>query len=103
MVRLDDRVAPVIALALIGSLAVVVDLGCNRALDAADHHDDDVRARETAEISWWVREARSTLDLALLWSRGGLGQDVFSHGRGEAIPYLRVSTVEISQQLEHKC
>ena len=48
--RLDDRVAPVIALALIGSLAVVVDLGCNRALDAADHHDDDVRARETAEI-----------------------------------------------------
>lgn len=47
-------------------LAAVVDLGWNKALDAADHDDAAIRAREAAELSWWVSQARRTLDLALL-------------------------------------
>ena len=47
-------------------LATVVDLGWNKALDAADHPDDAIRARERAQLSWWANQARTTLDLALL-------------------------------------
>ena len=47
-------------------LATVVDLGWNKALDAADHPDEAIRAHEAAELSWWIGQARRTLDLALL-------------------------------------
>ena len=48
-------------LALLASLA---DLGWNKALDISGD-DDAVRARETAELAWWVGQARSALDLGL--------------------------------------
>ncbi len=44
-------------------LAAVVDLGWNKALDATEHSDPSVHERETAELSWWVRAARSGLDV----------------------------------------
>ncbi|MGH8994119.1 MAG: hypothetical protein ACRDZ7_21630 [Acidimicrobiia bacterium] len=47
-------------------LASVVDLGWNKALDAADHDDADIRARAAAELAWWADQARRTLDLGLL-------------------------------------
>ncbi|MGH9010619.1 MAG: hypothetical protein ACRDYF_12345 [Acidimicrobiia bacterium] len=46
-------------------LAAVADLGWNKALDATGD-DDAVRARETAELGWWVDQARRALDLGLL-------------------------------------
>jgi hypothetical protein len=46
-------------------LAAVADLGWNKALDATGD-DDAVRARETAELGWWVDQARYALDLGLL-------------------------------------
>lgn len=46
-------------------LAAVVDLGWNNALDAAAD-DGELRARGTAELTWWAGQARRTLDLGLL-------------------------------------
>lgn len=46
-------------------LASVADLAWNKALDATGD-DDAVRARETAELGWWVDQARHALDLGLL-------------------------------------
>jgi len=43
-------------------LAALVDLGWNKALDATSD-DDAVRRRETAELDWWVAQARHALDL----------------------------------------
>ncbi len=51
----DDRT---MALAL---LAGLVDAGWNKALDAAEHPDDAVRARQAAELSWWVQRGREGL------------------------------------------
>ena len=47
-------------------LAGLVDLGWNKALDVTEHPDGAVRARERADLDWWVAEARRTLDLGLL-------------------------------------
>jgi hypothetical protein len=44
-------------------LAAVVDLGWNKALDATSD-DDATRARESAELRWWVDRAREALELA---------------------------------------
>jgi hypothetical protein len=38
----------------------------NKALDAAEHPDLVVRARERQDLDWWVRQARWTLDAGLL-------------------------------------
>ena len=46
-------------------LAAIADLGWNKALDATGD-DDAVRARETAELGWWVDQARHALDLGVL-------------------------------------
>jgi hypothetical protein len=46
-------------------LAALVDLGWNKALDATEAQDDAIRAREAAELTWWVDQARRTLDLGL--------------------------------------
>ena len=43
-------------------LAGLVWLGWNKALDAAEHPDPAIRARETADLDWWVRAARTTLE-----------------------------------------
>ena len=43
-------------------LAGLVWLGWNKALDAAEHPDPAVRHREEADLDWWVREARTTLE-----------------------------------------
>ncbi|MGQ0519743.1 MAG: hypothetical protein ACT4PX_01165 [Actinomycetota bacterium] len=47
-------------------LAAVADLGWNKALDAAGHADPAIRAREAAGLSWWVAQARRTLELGLV-------------------------------------
>lgn len=41
-------------------------LGWNKALDAAEHPDPVVRAREQQDLDWWVQQARWTLDAGLL-------------------------------------
>lgn len=43
-------------------LAGLVWLGWNKALDAAEHPDAAIRHREKADLDWWVREARTTLE-----------------------------------------
>ena len=48
-----------IRLALLSGL---VWLGWNKALDAAEHPDPAIRAREVADLAWWVRAARTTLE-----------------------------------------
>ena len=35
------------------------------AVDAAEHPDPLVRAREQGDLEWWVRQARRTLDAGL--------------------------------------
>ncbi len=47
-------------LALLGGL---VQLGWDKALQASEHPDADVRAREADDLAWWVRRARSALGL----------------------------------------
>ena len=46
-------------LALLAGLAW---LGWNKALDAAEHPDPATRAREKADLDWWVMQARMTLE-----------------------------------------
>jgi hypothetical protein len=50
-------------LALLGGL---IWLGWNKALDAADNPDPATRERERADLAWWLREARATLESGLL-------------------------------------
>jgi hypothetical protein len=57
----DDEAA--LRLALLGGL---VWLGWNKALDVAEHPDPVIRERERADLSWWVGQARRTLDAGLL-------------------------------------
>jgi aminoglycoside phosphotransferase (APT) family kinase protein len=50
-------------------LASLVWLGWNKALDATENPDPAIRARERADLAWWVREARVTLESgALPWT-----------------------------------
>lgn len=48
--------------------AGLVELGWNKALDAAEHSEAAVRAREHADLDWWVAEARRTLEAGLIES-----------------------------------
>lgn len=48
--------------ARLATLAGLMWLGWNKALDAADNPDPEVRARERADLDWWVARARTTLD-----------------------------------------
>ncbi len=43
-------------------LAALAWLGWNKALDAAEHPDLAIRAREQQDLDWWVTAARITLD-----------------------------------------
>jgi len=43
-------------------LSGLVWLGWNKALDAAEHSDPAIRQREKADLDWWVRAARTTLE-----------------------------------------
>lgn len=47
-------------------LAGLLWLGWNKALDAAEHPDPVVRARETDDLHWWVDRSRHTLEAGLL-------------------------------------
>jgi hypothetical protein len=47
-------------------LATFANFGWNKALDAVEHPDPAIRARETAELTWWVERARHTLETT--WS-----------------------------------
>lgn len=52
----DERA---LTLALIGGL---VQLGWNKALDATEGPEEAVRARERADLDWWVRTVRESLE-----------------------------------------
>ena len=55
-----DRHDPrALGLALIGALA---QLGWNKALDVLENADPGVRARERADLDWWVARVRRELD-----------------------------------------
>ncbi|HET7489325.1 MAG TPA: hypothetical protein VFJ85_15445 [Acidimicrobiales bacterium] len=43
-------------------LGAFLQLGWNKALDAHEHPDPAVRAREEEDLAWWVRKARGALD-----------------------------------------
>jgi hypothetical protein len=47
-------------------LAALVWLGWNKALDAAEHPDPAVRAREQDDLDWWVGRARLALESGAL-------------------------------------
>lgn len=47
-------------------LAALVWLGWNKALDAHTHPEPSVRIRERADLDWWVRRSRQTLESGLL-------------------------------------
>jgi hypothetical protein len=44
----------------------LVWLGWNKALDAVEHPDPMMRARERADLDWWVAQARTTLESGVL-------------------------------------
>jgi aminoglycoside phosphotransferase (APT) family kinase protein len=52
----DDRAMD---LALLAGLA---EMGWNKALDAIEHSDPGLRARERADLDWWVLRGRDALD-----------------------------------------
>jgi hypothetical protein len=41
-------------------------LGWNKALDAVEHPDPQIRARERADLDWWVDRARDALETGVL-------------------------------------
>ena len=45
----------------LGLLSAMVWLGWNKALDAVEHPDPAIRAREKADLDWWVRCTRTAL------------------------------------------
>jgi thiamine kinase-like enzyme len=51
-----------LSLALLGVLAL---MGWNKALDLLDTDDEELRARQRADLDWWVAEARVALEI---WS-----------------------------------
>ncbi len=59
----DEHDETALRLALFAGL---VELGWNKALDIAEHPDRAVRAREQADLDWWIDQARQTLALGLL-------------------------------------
>jgi hypothetical protein len=46
----------------LGLLSAMVWLGWNKALDAVEHPDPATRAREKADLDWWVRSTRTALE-----------------------------------------
>jgi thiamine kinase-like enzyme len=46
----------------LGLLSAMVWLGWNKALDAVEHPDPATRAREKADLDWWVRATRTALE-----------------------------------------
>lgn len=50
-------------------LCGLMELGWNKALDAAEHPDPAVRAREEAELRWWLEKARPALTRLLAHRR----------------------------------
>ncbi len=44
----------------------LVEMGWNKALDATEHEDAAMRAREQEDLDWWIARARETLELGLL-------------------------------------
>jgi len=41
-------------------------LGWNKALDAVENPDGEIRARERADLDWWVRQSRTALEEGVL-------------------------------------
>jgi hypothetical protein len=44
----------------------LVWLGWNKALDAAEHPDPAIRAREREDLDWWVGQARRSLESGMV-------------------------------------
>ncbi len=50
-------------------LAGLLWLGWNKALDAGEHPDEGIRAREAADLDWWVGRARAAFEEGVVtWS-----------------------------------
>jgi len=47
-------------------LSALLWLGWNKALDAVEHPDPLIRARERADLDWWVAHARIALERGVL-------------------------------------
>jgi hypothetical protein len=47
-------------------LSALLWLGWNKALDAAEHPDPQIRARERADLDWWIERARIALEIGAL-------------------------------------
>jgi thiamine kinase-like enzyme len=47
-------------------LAGLMWLGWNKAMDAVEHPDPKIRARERADLEWWVGRARDALETGVL-------------------------------------
>lgn len=43
-------------------LAALAEMGWNKALDAVEHPDPAIRAREAGDLEWWVRRVRASLE-----------------------------------------
>jgi hypothetical protein len=52
---------PALRLALLAGLLTV---GWRKALHVVEHRDEAARERRWADLEWWIREARQTLDSA---------------------------------------
>jgi hypothetical protein len=50
----------------IALLSGLLWLGWNKALDAAEHPDPEIRARERADLRWWVDRARAALETGVM-------------------------------------
>lgn len=59
----DDHDQAALRLALFAGL---LELGWNKALDAAEHPDETVRAQERTDLEWWVAQGRRTLESGLI-------------------------------------
>ncbi|MDQ6910727.1 MAG: hypothetical protein M3Z84_08115 [Actinomycetota bacterium] len=43
-----------------------MELGWNKALDAVEHADPQVRERGRADLDWWLLQARRRVELGLM-------------------------------------
>lgn len=46
----------------LATIAALVLLGWNKGIDAVEHPDPSIRARELADLQWWVRRVQEALD-----------------------------------------
>jgi len=83
-------------------LATVLDLGWNKALNAADHDDTTIRAREPAELAWRVKQSRMAFDLGLLCSGQRQGTSPGRTYRSTVLDAVQVGDALQNARTEHR-